>query len=108
MSTFFYNYSYSICVRKEDGYCCVQYYPCSDTGSWTISQSEATAATGTQCSTDYLQIDGLGATCTQGSCSTTTPKICGAIFSALDGGTTTDAPVCGKNPKNNVQKIHKF
>ena len=96
---FLYNYSYNICVRKEDGYCCIQYYPCSDTGSWSISESIAATAVGTNCDSDYVLIDGAGATCTQGTCASTTPKICGAIFGAISGGVAT-ALVCGKKRSN--------
>ena len=89
-------FSYNICVRKEAGYCCIQYSACSDTGSWSISQIASTAATDTVCTADYVTITGASA-----ACGPTTQavqpvqKICGGIFSGVDTQ-TINAPVCGK------------
>ena len=95
-----YDYSYNICVRKEDGYCCIRYYPCSDTGSFSIEESSSDAtAVGTNCATDYVLIDGASAACTPGNCQNVNPKICGALFSAISGAKAT-AYVCGKKTSN--------
>ena len=53
--------SYSICIRQEDGYCCVQYTPCADANSFsidTMGMATMAAATDTACSLDYVGILG--------------------------------------------------
>ena len=92
-------YSYSICVRKEAGYCCIQYSPCSDTGSWTINQIKAAGSLETEttnCAADYVTINGAAA-----ACPNTTPQViqpinqvCGGIFSGVDTSTVAGT-VCG-------------
>ncbi len=54
---------YSICIRPEEGYCCVQYTPCTDERSWTIDLNNAAVAnlateTNTLCTEDYVGISG--------------------------------------------------
>ena len=87
--------SYNICVRKEAGYCCVQYYPCSDTGSWSISSKTAAAGTGTNCALDFLIINGGALACSDTNYYDSENKFCDAIFSAAQGG-TSNAAICGK------------
>ena len=82
-------------MRKEAGYCCVQYYPCSDTGSWSISHQAATAQTSTNCITDFLLINGAALTCSDTNYYDSENKFCGAIFSAAQAG-TSNAAICGK------------
>ena len=92
-------FSYNICVRKEAGYCCIQYSVCSDTGSWTISQilAAGSLATDTICAADYVSIAGASAACPSSTPQVIQPvqKICGGIFSGVDTS-TVNAPVCGK------------
>ena len=54
------NQNYDICIRQEDGYCCVQYSPCADPNSYTLDELAiaAEAEVGTLCSLDYIEIDG--------------------------------------------------
>ena len=54
------NQNYDICIRQEDGYCCVQYSPCADPNSYTLDEATAAinAEVGTLCSLDYIEIDG--------------------------------------------------
>ena len=57
----FHHPSYSICVRQEDGFCCVQYTPCTDANSFsidTLGMMTMAAAADTACSLDYVGIDG--------------------------------------------------
>ena len=89
------NSSYNICIRKESGYSCVQYTPCSDTPTFSVSGT-ATSKTGSNCSTDWLEIQG-GTTC--GGSNTLINRYCGSKFSNADGG-TVDGSVCGINHIN--------
>ena len=51
--------SYSICVRQQEGYCCIEYAPCSDDNSYSLSHIDATKAKQDEtCVTDYVGIDG--------------------------------------------------
>ena len=86
------NSSYNICIRKESGYNCVQYSPCSDTPAFSVSGT-ATSKTGSNCSTDWLEIQG-GTTC--GGSNSLINRYCGSKFSNADGG-TIDGSVCGKS-----------
>ncbi len=54
---------YSICIRAESGYCCVEYTPCTDDNSWSIDKNDAALAnqasiTGTECTEDFVGISG--------------------------------------------------
>ena len=58
-------HSYNVCIRPEDGFCCIQYQVCSDTGSFSLSsiQDPAIAADAkslpeSSCSSDYIDIPG--------------------------------------------------
>ena len=84
------NSSYNICIRKESGYNCVQYTPCSDAPTFGVSGT-ATSKTGSNCSTDWLEIQG-GTTC--GGSNSLINRYCGSKFSNVDGG-TVDGSVCG-------------
>ena len=53
------SYSYGVCIRQEEGYCCVQYTPCSDSNSYSLDSSQATMAKqDDMCITDYVGIAG--------------------------------------------------
>jgi hypothetical protein len=88
---------YNICIRQEQGYCCVQYSVCADTNSFSLDQkSEAadTADIGTYCTNDFIEIGGGSATCninSVGGYSNT--RYCGRILSlALSGA--INIPIC--------------
>ena len=104
-------FSYNICVRKEAGYCCIQYSVCSDTGSWTISQilAAGSLATDTICAADYVTIAGASAACPGATPQVVQPvqKICGGIFSGVDTQ-TVNAPVCGKYTVRNSDWTLQF
>ena len=59
-SLFFFRYS--VCIRQEEGYCCVQYMLCSENPnrSFGIDNNAAGAALALQdaCSQDYIGIAG--------------------------------------------------
>ena len=52
--------SYSICIRQEEGFCCVQYFPCDDDNSFSLTNADPPVAgnTGSECSLDYIEING--------------------------------------------------
>ena len=51
-----------MCIRQEAGFCCVEYTPCEDMGSMSISPYNAgavdVAGVDTDCSLDYIAIEG--------------------------------------------------
>ena len=89
------HFSYAICIRKELGFCCIEYKTCSDTGAFSIDTQDAGTETGSNCALDFLEISG-GA----GSCGSTvlTNRFCGAVFSAVHDSDVTGT-VCGTYSK---------
>jgi len=57
--------NYGICIRQEEGYCCIQYQKCADANSFSISNTndDAKAEQDSECSKDYVEIDGASASC---------------------------------------------
>ena len=57
-------HSYNVCIRPEDGFCCIQYQVCSDTGSFSLSSiqkpdaADAKALAESSCTSDYIDIPG--------------------------------------------------
>ena len=90
---------YSICVRPEMGYCCVQYSVCSDTNSWTIHEDDGTAIsagkTDTDCSLDFISIAGASGVCTPGA-NVLRSKFCGTFINPVTAGAKNE-PVCDCN-----------
>ncbi len=56
--------SYSICIRRERGFCCVRYSPCADAADpFTLDTSVGGIAGGftdNDCGDDYVGIEGAG------------------------------------------------
>jgi len=95
------NQRQSICIRQNEGYCCVRYSLCdfvpttiTEMGhmqpSWKIDSSadivgNAAKAvdTGTDCTNDYLEIPGASNTCNQGFNEQETSRLCGLQFGAV-------------------------
>jgi len=87
------NQNYNICIRPAEGMCCVQYTPCGFDASGTTAamgaieswslDSSGTAIevdTGTQCTEDYVNIDGAGSMCQPGQNAVTSSRLCGVVF----------------------------
>ena len=55
-----YFYSYAICIRREEGYCCVEYSLCDGaTSSYGLSSLHASQAMQDElCTEDWVGIDG--------------------------------------------------
>ena len=52
--------SYTVCVRRLQGFCCVQYQVC-ETGGFSLDSKSTIADssdTGTSCTTDFIDIPG--------------------------------------------------
>ncbi len=53
-----------MCIRPAEGYCCIEYTPCTDDRSWSIDLNNAILAmiatkVDTNCITDYIGIAGI-------------------------------------------------
>jgi len=74
----------NICIRQEEGHCCVRYNLCSDTNSWAISfhilPTYILTSSGSRCTLDYVNISGVAETCEQGPNNNLHNKICGYGF----------------------------
>ena len=94
------NQQYDVCIRSEDGYCCVQYAPCAgEANSYSLDQLAAAinAEVGTLCTNDYIEIEGVSAHCDASSMNVQGTRLCGNTLLNTDGGAqnTLDS-VCGK------------
>jgi len=92
---------YQICIRQEEGMCCVSYSLCADeTDPWTLDSTDAAATglTGNDCTQDYLVIPGASHAC---GASALTSRICGSTFTASASGAAaavTTNIVCDCSP----------
>ena len=52
-------YSYSVCIRKQEGFCCVQYQACADqANSFTLDTLNTAQSNDELCTDDYISIPG--------------------------------------------------
>lgn len=86
--------NYGICIRQEEGYCCIQYTLCSDANSFSLTMQNAAAKLDTDCTNDYVGIAGVSANCPASVGASTHTKICGAIFSAVEASTLAQTRLC--------------
>ena len=92
----FFSSSYNICIRQEQGACCIKYSLCSDTYTYAISntQSVATGANqGTYCNADHLEIVGVEKEC--GGSNIFADRLCGGAFNVEAGNTVSASSLCG-------------
>jgi hypothetical protein len=98
---------YSICFRKEQGYCCNQYTVCDDdVSSFSLDNVDDGSAAdkgyaleGSSCSQDYITIPHGAGICTTNlaAAGITKEKYCGNAFNVIgkaDKSVKADAPVC--------------
>lgn len=87
---------YRTCIRQEQGYCCVQYFPCSDTNSFTIDHTKTDQCLAeTSCTGDFITIDSSSDQCRQMSNAMVTTKYCGAKLAPCNLKTASyDFPIC--------------
>merc|ERR1712050_242974 len=91
--------SYSVCIRPEEGFCCIEYSACRGvTGSFTPTTNvgPAAAQVDSQCSEDYIVIDGGMAVCSRlpGAVNT---RFCGGFLNNI-ASQTANAAVCDCQP----------
>ena len=80
-SSFIPLFSYSVCIRPEAGICCVQYYLCGDTSSWSIDAVIASKAeVDNQCTSDYIGIEGAMNACQLNPGASLHSRMCGPIL----------------------------
>jgi len=89
------NQAYSICLRQEEGMCCVKYKPCTDTQSFSLfndmaAAADTTAVHGSLCSKDYVILEESGGTC---GTNNRLSRYCGGKFSGFNEA-VLDSPVC--------------
>lgn len=81
-------FSYSVCIRQEKGYCCVQYMPCADDNSFSLDTEGMMAEMGkaltdSSCTRDFIAISGSNGACNQGgSRLPIVSKYCGQYLNA--------------------------
>jgi len=85
---------YGICIRQEEGYCCIQYTLCSDANSFSLTMLHANAKLDTDCVTDYVGIAGVSANCPASVGSSTHTKLCGALFTAVEAAELAQTRLC--------------
>merc|ERR1712223_702829 len=87
---------YNICIRQEQGACCIKYSLCSATYSYAFQNTIATivagAYTGTYCASDHIEITGLKKEC--GGSNQGADRICGAAFNLEQGNTVAASSLC--------------
>ena len=93
------SFSYNICIRQEQGACCIKYSLCEDTYSYTITNTATIAqganSGGSNCNSDYIEITGLKKEC--GGSNQGADRICGAAFNLEQGNTVAASSLCGKS-----------
>lgn len=86
---------YSICVRKQDGFCCVQYQTCYDQSSaFALDATLKAQASDSTCSGDYLYIPGSNAVCSAANNQQLTHRYCGPILGNTVGTAIKNTPIC--------------
>jgi len=77
----------NLCIRQEEGYCCVQYQGCSVSSgtAYSVTTGPATGAETTKCSEDYVLIE--GASLCGGNVASSGSKFCGNVFAITDAAT---------------------
>ena len=97
------NQQYSICIRQEEGYCCVQYMVCADANSMSLDGNVGAnninnlPFTGTDCVQDYLEIEGSSDTCAQNGNVPLVNTFCGTFLNTASG-TSASIPICDCTP----------
>ncbi|XP_059084415.1 uncharacterized protein LOC131881546, partial [Tigriopus californicus] len=88
------NQEYSICIRQEAGMCCVEYLPCADTSSYSLEGiPDDVNKQDSQCSKDYVGIEGGSATCNASPGDVLFTRFCGTVFTTGIAA-TLNMPIC--------------
>jgi hypothetical protein len=88
-----------MCIRQEEGYCCIQYSVCPDTNPFSLDAKSNVADSsdiGTWCTNDYIEIQGGSSTCNQaGVGGFTNTRYCGRDLS-VGQSSLISVHICGK------------
>jgi len=87
---------YNICIRQEQGACCIKYSLCDDTYSYAIQNVALIASgaySGSYCSLDFIEITGLTKNCGS-TASGTVNRVCGHAFNVEHGNTVIASTLC--------------
>lgn len=95
-STHLANQEYSICVRRNAGFCCVEYQACDSQG-FSIDVSNGPGFDGA-CSRDFITIPGSSNQCSTSSSNPLNNRYCGFFLLGL----TANQPVCDCTEPFNV------
>ncbi|XP_059083097.1 uncharacterized protein LOC131880461 [Tigriopus californicus] len=92
------NQEYSVCIRQESGFCCVEYTPCTNMNSFSLDPVTDgdidTAQTDSACTQDYVSIAASTATCSSvQEQANIASRFCGTFLSSQNGATES-LPVC--------------
>merc|ERR1712050_19921 len=91
--------SYAVCIRREAGYCCVQYQVCADDNSFNIDSTVTggdfgKAKVDIECTLDYITIETSTVGCVPaGGGATFTSRYCNGKLNASKES-TQNAPIC--------------
>eukprot|EP00095_Tigriopus_kingsejongensis_P003080 maker-scaffold664_size116482-snap-gene-0.22 protein:Tk03080 transcript:maker-scaffold664_size116482-snap-gene-0.22-mRNA-1 annotation:"hypothetical protein SINV_00302" len=88
---------YSICIRQEAGFCCVEYIPCLDAMSYSLDTNAdmKMSKIDSECSLDFITIEGATGTCANaGVPATGVNKFCGDKFNLQSAQTVDIGSVC--------------
>ncbi|XP_059097393.1 uncharacterized protein LOC131891762 [Tigriopus californicus] len=87
------NQDYTICIRQEPGFCCIEYSVCPDPFSFTLDIDDKSDFD-TKCqSDDYIFIDGGQGFCANGNVPSAAPnKFCGNMLNPFNSG--PNVPLC--------------
>eukprot|EP00094_Tigriopus_californicus_P012154 TCALIF_11746-PA protein Name:"Protein of unknown function" AED:0.18 eAED:0.18 QI:249/1/0.87/1/0.28/0.37/8/0/200 len=92
---------YSICIRQEEGFCCIQYMVCNDVAETGMTLNTKAMEipmmgfTDTYCSMDYVGIAGSGGVCNTAPGGALVSRYCGTKLNFVDMS-KEHAPICGK------------
>lgn len=91
---------YNSCIKKQDGFCCVQYQVCADqTNAFTFDVTAATLGMSKvddtcKASIDYVRIPGSSLSCTSQPGIAVNNKYCGNVFATLTDAGGINNQIC--------------
>jgi hypothetical protein len=94
---------YSVCIRRESGFCCVEYQVCADTifaaTAFTLDQTvlAATTATDNGCASDYIGIQASSGVCSANNVAFS-GKYCGNMLNQI-AAIALNIPICDCTPE---------
>merc|ERR1712226_235180 len=89
------NQNYDVCIRQEEGFCCIEYTVCDEPNAFTLGNVDDKASTDHTCATiDYITIAGSAGECDQsGNMPVTRTEYCNGRLNPQKDE-TTNVPIC--------------